>query len=270
MQSPPIPMEIRGQVALARAVIERHLAGTLAAIHLYGSALDGGLKRYSDIDLLAAVRARLPEAVRRDLMRDLLTVSAPVDSGGPRRALEVTVVVLEDVVPWRHPARRELQFGEWLRQDLLAGVVEPPVLDHDLAILLTKARQHSIALVGPPAASLLDAVPPRDFRTALADTLAQWNTEEDWEGDERNILLALARIWYSAATGRIAPKDVAAAWALERLPDDHRPTLAAARAAYLDGEQDGSVDSERVAAFIRYARPEIESILAESSLRDPG
>ena len=270
MEGRLFPMDIAGQVDLAQAVIERHLADTLVAIHLYGSALDGGLKRYSDIDLLVAVRARPPEPLRRELMRDLLAVSVPVGSAGPWRALEVTVVALEDVVPWRHPARRELQFGEWLRQDLLAGAVEPPALDHDLAILLTKARQHSVALAGPAADALFDAVPPRDFRTALADTLAQWNTEEDWEGDERNILLALARIWYSAATGRIAPKDVAAAWALERLPDEHRPTLAAARAAYLNGEQDGPVDGERVAAFIRYARPEIENILAEPpALRDP-
>ena len=31
----------------------------------------------------------------------------------------------DDLVPWRHPARRELQFGEWLRGDLEAGIVEP-------------------------------------------------------------------------------------------------------------------------------------------------
>ncbi|GEM_PF-6550602 len=45
----------------------------------------------------------------------------------------------------------------------------------------------------------------------------------DWQGDERNVVLALARIWFSAATGTIAPKDVAANWALERLPQEHRP-----------------------------------------------
>ena len=33
-------------------MLERHLGGTLLAIHLFSSALDGGLKPHSDIDLL--------------------------------------------------------------------------------------------------------------------------------------------------------------------------------------------------------------------------
>ena len=48
--------------------------------------------------------------------------------------LELTVVARSEVVPWRYPARRELQFGEWLRHDILSGTFEPAVLDHDLAI----------------------------------------------------------------------------------------------------------------------------------------
>ncbi|WP_420868027.1 aminoglycoside adenylyltransferase domain-containing protein [Burkholderia diffusa] len=39
---------------------------------------------------------------------------------------------------------------------------------------------------------------------------AQWDAEPDWRGDECNVVLAIARIWYGAATGGIAPKDVAA------------------------------------------------------------
>ena len=66
-----------------------------------------------------------------------------------------------------------------------------------------------------------------------------------------------------AATGRIAPKDVAAAWVLERLPDTYRPVVAAARAAYLDGEDDAAILSgEPLAAFIGYARRTAESMLS--------
>ncbi|WP_250664708.1 aminoglycoside adenylyltransferase domain-containing protein, partial [Escherichia coli] len=91
-------------------------------------------------------------------------------------------------------ARRELQFGEWLRHDILSGTFEPAVLDHDLAILLTKARQHSLALLGPSAATFFEPVPKEHFSKALFDTIAQWNAESDWKGDERNVVLALARI----------------------------------------------------------------------------
>nr|WP_217445830.1 AadA family aminoglycoside 3''-O-nucleotidyltransferase [Burkholderia metallica] len=258
-----IPEQITVQVAAARATIERQLGATLEAIHLFGSALDGGLKPRSDIDLLVTVAVRPDEAMRRALMSDLLGASAPPGCAGGMRALEVTVIAHGDVVPWRHPARRELQFGEWLRSDLEAGIVEPPRVDHDLAILLTKARQHGVALVGPPADVLFEPVPARDFAAALLATVAQWEAEPDWRGDECNIVLALARIWYSAATGRIAPKDVAATWVLERLPDAHRPVVAAARAAYLDGEAGAAILSgEPLAEFIGYARRTVESMLS--------
>ncbi|OXI81334.1 aminoglycoside resistance protein [Burkholderia sp. AU33423] len=260
-----IPDEIAAQVAAACDTIERHLGATLKAIHLFGSALDDGLKPRSDVDVLVTVSARPDESTRHALMLDLLAVSEPPGRADGVRALEVTVVAHDEVVPWRHPARRELQFGEWLRHDLEAGIVEPALVDHDLAILLTKVRQHSVVLAGPPAAALFEPVPARDFVAALLATVAQWNAEPDWRGDERNVVLALAlaRIWYSAATGRIAPKDVAATWVLERLPEPYRPLVAAARAAYLGGEEDAAILSgEPLAAFIGYARRTVESMLS--------
>ncbi|EHK1829821.1 TPA: DUF4111 domain-containing protein, partial [Escherichia coli] len=143
-----------------------------------------------------------------------------------------------------------------------SGTFEPAVLDHDLAILLTKARQHSLALLGPSAATFFEPVPKEHFSKALFDTIAQWNAESDWKGDERNVVLALARIWYSASTGLIAPKDVAAAWVSERLPAEHRPLICKARAAYLGSEDDDlAMRVEETAAFVRYAKATIERIL---------
>jgi hypothetical protein len=56
--------------------------------------------------------------------------------------------------------------------------------------------------------------------------------------DTRNVLLTLARIWTTLATGTIRSKDAAADWVLERLPDEHRPVLAHARAVYLGAERE--------------------------------
>jgi streptomycin 3"-adenylyltransferase len=257
-----VPTEITEQVSQACAVIERHLASTLQAIHLYGSALDGGLKPYSDVDLLVTVSARPDEAIRQALLLDLLTVSALPGEDKTLRALEVTVIAHNDVVPWHYPARRELQFGEWLRNDLLAGIFAPAVLDIDLAILLTQARQHSIALVGPEAEELFAPVPGHDFFQGLADTLQQWNALADWAGDERNIVLTLARIWYSAATGNIVSKDVAATWVLERLPIAYHPVLHEARQAYLGHSEDNlAARAEQTAACILFAKSAIIDLL---------
>ncbi|WP_116276785.1 aminoglycoside adenylyltransferase domain-containing protein, partial [Klebsiella pneumoniae] len=80
--------------------------------------------------------------------------------------------------------------------------------------------------------------------------------------DECNIVLALARIWFSAATGRIAPKDVAAEWLLERLPSEHQPVLSTARRVYLgQAIADLSQHQQPLAAFIGYAKTTIASLL---------
>jgi hypothetical protein len=210
------------------------------------------------VDLLATVSAPPDEAIRQALLLDLLTVSMPPGEDKALRALELTVIAHKEVVPWRYPARRELQFGEWLRKDLLAGIFEPALLDIDLAILLTKARLHSIALVGPEAERLFEPVPKHDFFKALADTLKQWNSPADWEGDERNVILTLARIWYSAATGQVVPKDTAAGWVLERLPIEYQPILHEAQQAYLGQCVDRlATCSDQTAAFVLFAKSAI-------------
>ncbi len=255
------PAEITGQINQALIVLERHLDDRLHAIHLFGSALDGGLKPHSDIDLLVTVNAPLEEIVRQALMLDLLNVSAPPASK-VWRPLEVTVIAIDEIIPWRYPAKRELQFGEWLREDLLQGIFEPALVDHDLAIILTKTRHNSIALRGPAAELLFQPVPDKDFIAALADTVELWNSPEDWEGDERNIVLALARIWYSASTGRIVPKDVAAAWILEQLPGEHQAVVNEARNTYLGINSEEITNySSQLAAFIFYAKTAIGKLL---------
>nr|ALU85781.1 truncated aminoglycoside adenyltransferase [Salmonella enterica subsp. enterica serovar Typhimurium] len=98
--SEKVPAEISVQLSQALNVIGRHLESTLLAVHLYGSALDGGLKPYSDIDLLVTVAAPLNDAVRQALLVDLLEVSASPGQNKALRALEVTIVVHSDIVPW--------------------------------------------------------------------------------------------------------------------------------------------------------------------------
>ncbi|NHC61671.1 AadA family aminoglycoside 3''-O-nucleotidyltransferase [Paenalcaligenes suwonensis] len=227
-----LPESISHQVLQAQSVLEQHLK-TIQAIHLFGSAVDGGLKPLSDIDLLVTVSAPLDDSTRNALMTSLLAVSAFPGTHPQRRALEVTVLDREDIVPWRYPTKRQMQFGEWLRDDINAGIVEPAMLDHDLAILLTKVRLHSIALYGPPAHEFFEEVPVSDVQRALLETLALWNTEADWEGDERNIVLALVRIWYTAMTGDIASKEAAANWAIPYLPISTKHIVVAARDGYL-------------------------------------
>lgn len=54
-----IPASIQKQVDEAASIIRKHLGRHLIATYLYGSALDGGLKPESDIDLFVVVNNSL-------------------------------------------------------------------------------------------------------------------------------------------------------------------------------------------------------------------
>ncbi|SUI28873.1 aminoglycoside-resistance protein [Salmonella enterica subsp. enterica serovar Derby] len=72
-----IPPSIQCQTEAACRLITRVTGDTLRAIHLYGSAVAGGLKPNSDIDLLVTICQPLTEAQRATLMQELLALSSP-------------------------------------------------------------------------------------------------------------------------------------------------------------------------------------------------
>jgi streptomycin 3"-adenylyltransferase len=112
--------------------------------------------------------------------------------------------------------------------------------------------QYGRALVGPRPAELFEPVPHEDLVRAMLDSLDP--LRGDLEGDTRNVVLTLARIWTSLGTGAIMPKHVAAEWVIRWLPEAERPVLERARAAYLAGEPGTWGDLEdRVTAFAEYA-----------------
>lgn len=250
-----IPDAIRRQVDAASALIRQIFEGNLVAIHLYGSAVEGGLKPQSDIDLLVTIRQPLDMQQRKKLMQDLLAISAPPGVCVRYRALEVTVVLFSQIVPWRFPPAREMQFGEWLREDICAGVYEPAQVDPDLSILLTQARRASVPLFGEPAERLFNVIPFSDIVQTFRHILDMWQKPADLEGDERNIILALARIWYSVVTGNIVAKDEAASWLIPQLPTEHAATLQAARAEYLGlTKENWAACMPSVERFVFYAK----------------
>ncbi|EPL1952021.1 TPA: DUF4111 domain-containing protein [Citrobacter freundii] len=256
--SATIPDSIRRQVNAASALIARIIEGDLVAVHLYGSAVKGGLKPQSDIDLLVTIRQPLNTRQRKDLMQGFLEISAPPGSVDRYRALEVTIVVYSQLVPWQFPPSREMQFGEWLRDDIRAGIVEPTQVDPDLSILLTQARRASVALFGEAAETLFNVIPFSDVVQTFRHILDMWQKTGDLEGDERNIILTLARIWYSLVTGNIVAKDEAAAWLIPQLPVEYADTLQAARAEYLGlTKKNWAASMPSVERFVFYAKKQI-------------
>ena len=108
---------------------------------------------------------------------------------------------------------------------------------------------------------MLDPVPRADLRRAIVHGVPA--LLRDLDTDTRNVLLTLARAWLTLATGEIRPKDAAADWALDRLPEEHRPVLARARDAYRAGD-DGRWDdlAARVGPCADHLAAEIERLAA--------
>ncbi len=126
----------------------------------------------------------------------------------------------------------------------------------DLALVLTVTLSGNHPLTGPPPAKLLDPVPHADLVRASVAGIPALLAELD--DDTRNVLLTLARIWTTLATGEIKTKDDAASWALAHLPPEHRPALEHARKRYLTCHYQDEVWSDRVKAQVR---PLIDEVL---------
>lgn len=253
---PPLARDVVG-------LLEDVLGDELLGACLHGSAVLGGLRPGSDVDVLAVARRSLVAEARRALLDGLLDVSGARAHVRPGRPVELTVVVQQDVRPWRYPPAADFQYGEWLRQEYERGMVPAPRLDPDLALLLTVAVDADAALVGPPPSALLDAVPRDDVRRSMADTLP--GLLADLHDDTANVLLTLARMETTLATGRVVPKDVAAGLVAPLLDAGPRAALERARRVYLGADVDQWDDLRpQVAAFAAHAASVLPAALTRS------
>jgi predicted nucleotidyltransferase len=248
-------------VGLVRDVLGPDVLGA----YLFGSATLGGLRPRSDVDVLVVSKRPTTRAEKQRLVDGLLTISGRRNPSATPRPVELTIVVESEVRPWRYPPSYDLQYGEWWRDEFERGDIEPwpKEPNPDLASLIAMVLLADRPLVGPPPAEVFDPVPRDDYgkamRSAVEDVLRGLGD------DTRNMLLTLARIWSSLATGDIRSKDDAAAWALDRLPEEHRAVLARARAVYLGEEEERWDDlAPRLRPHADYVVAEIERLAPSS------
>jgi len=216
-------------VALVREVLGPEVVGA----YLFGSAVLGGLRSASDLDVLVVLRRRTTRDEKQRLVERLLEISGRPMDGGRWRRVELTIVVESEIKPWRFPPRLDFEYGDGLRGEFEQGNLEPSERGPDLAILITMVLLAGTPLIGPPPAEVFDP-PPEDLARAMVEEIPALLDDLEW--DTGNVILTLARIWCTLATGAIRPKDAAADWVLSRLPEEHRPVLERARAVYLGEE----------------------------------
>lgn len=130
-----------------------------------------------------------------------------------------------------YPARAEFVYGEWLWEAFEAGATPMPERDPEYTLVNAQAHREAIPLFGPPRSELLTDVSKEHVNQAMRDSLP--DLLDGLHGDERNVLLTLARMWHTASTGKFGTKDAAAEWAIPRLSGSDAMALDLARRAYL-------------------------------------
>jgi predicted nucleotidyltransferase len=259
----------RKQMAEILAALRDVLGDELIGAYLHGSAVLGGLRALSDIDVLAVSARQMTEHEKRRMVAQLLVVSGTCPSALPARPVEVTIVVWSQIRPWRYPPRMDFQYGEWWRDRFQRGELEPwpSSTNPDLALLITMALLAGATLAGSPPSEIFDPVPRADVIDALIGGIEAVVQDIDW--DTRNAVLTLARIWCGVVTGDVQSKDAAAEWALPRLPPEHRAVLARARGIYLGTEEEQWADiQDSIRPFADAVIAEIEA--ARSAISDHG
>ncbi|WP_082980852.1 acetyltransferase [Mycolicibacter heraklionensis] len=234
----PYPLlHMEALLASVLSYLDQHRPGDLVGAYLYGSAATSGLRPDSDIDLLVLTRTPLSEAERASLVSMLLSVSGwrghatQFPEVADRRPLELTSLAVADLAPLPQTPRRDFQFGEWLRAELLDGHVPLAVSDPDVIVLLATAQSAHRVLRGQALDALVAPVPSELLRHAQLALLPE--LLNDPAGEERFFLLTLARMLVTIETGQIVAKDVAAQRVAPRLTGRDRALLELAGRDYL-------------------------------------
>lgn len=233
-----ISIENQKQIDSLLSVLKKLLGQDLHNVSLYGSAVDGGLRKYSDIDLLSISSRNLTSEEINILIQNLLNISGKYMLDEILKPIELTLVNISEINPWQYPPKFDFQYGEWLRNQFENGENNPwkSKLNPDLTIVLKQASESGIVLSGSPLKDLIAPIPPKDFILACTDEID--NLLEDLKWDTRNVLLTLCRIWYSVENLRITSKDNAVDWVVERVPDPFKEILIHAKYIYIGLEEE--------------------------------
>lgn len=226
---------------LARVLAHLGMAnpGGVVGLYLHGSGVDR-LYADSDIDLLLITQRSLTLAERRHLLDVLMDLSGwrghatRFPEVAERRPVELTSLVVERMATDPRRAHRDFQYGEWLRTDIVNGLIPQATDDPDVVLLVGAALLRHRVLLGSPLKDVLPTVPLAHVREAALRVMP--DVVRNAPGDERNALLTMARILVTVRTGSIVSKDVAAATIGRTLPHADRRLMERARTGYLRGD----------------------------------
>ena len=229
---------VKQQIDKCLELLKNILRNDLLGVYIYGSALLGGLQKFSDLDLLAVSNRGTTYEEKEQLEKELLKISGIYAVSKDLKPVELTIVVKSDINPWQYPPKFDFLYGDWLRKDFEKGNIEPwpTKILPNLALVITQLLLSYKTILGPNPSQLLEEVPYKDFIHAATAEIDSLMNDIEW--DTRNVLLTLARIWCTLETNTIRSKADASSWVIDRLPEKYKPVLTKAKAILLNEEKE--------------------------------
>jgi Aminoglycoside adenylyltransferase, C-terminal domain len=228
---------------LARRASET-IGANLRGLYVHGSAAMGSfIPTRSDVDVLAVTQESLPTTAKLAVISALRQAALPCPGVG----LEMSIVTVGSTSTSSSYPPFELHIAT--AEDTVVDGADSQG-DADLIAHFAMAREHGIALLGPPAKDLFPPVDRARLLRSLADDLS-WAIDRGRSG---YAVLNACRALRLARQSKLCSKPDGATWALAEGIGD--PALIAAAVRHQSGG-DEEVDPDGAASFAKTARDEL-------------
>lgn len=147
IQNIDLPVVEKKQLKKIISIIKSEIEDNLIGLYLFGSSVQGGLKRNSDLDILSVTKITLSQDTRKRLTAQLMELSKKIGEDTNKRYIELTNLIKSDFKIWRHPMSHDYLYGEWLMEDFEKGKIPQREINPDLTIVMYQAKEHSISLL---------------------------------------------------------------------------------------------------------------------------
>ncbi len=246
------------------------LGEELVGVYLHGSLAMGCFNLLSsDVDILVVVSQPLPDLMKHEIGRALLNLSAI----NPGNGIEMSVLTLNCLRNFQHPAPYELHFSDGNKADYAEGRVHfaKEMFDPDLAAHMVITRARGICLFGEPIDRLFPAIPAEYYLDSILQD-SNWSYANIMRGPDSGEgwvpaygVLNFCRVLAFTEQGLITSKLEGGRWAVEHLPEEYAPVILAALQEYTTSGQKYIVDFKLLQQFASYAKWSLDRSAARLS-----
>lgn len=239
------------------------LGDNLVGIYLHGSLAMGSYNRVSsDIDFLVVVQEKLSLDAKKEIGRIMLKLSlkSPAE---PSHGLEMSVIVLDALQNFVHPAPYELHFSNSNKQDFVNEKIDfaKETFDPDLAAHIVIIRKRGICLSGEPIAKIFPDVPKKFYLSSIIYDI-EWSLNNIIAKGPDNgecavpvyAVLNFCRVLAFIDQELVTSKLEAGQWGLKYLPKEYHFVIQEALNEYVESGTGKSVNASALKKFGDYVR----------------